>query len=60
MKPQTIATLDGIYRLGPDGFYSPYNPEEHYRHRRTIWAALLLACWILTYLLYLAAQAWLG
>jgi hypothetical protein len=58
-----IATLDGTFVLDPStGFYEPepIEPEEHYRHRRTIWLAMLLASWALTYLLYLAAQAWLG
>ena len=59
-KPRAIATTDGLFILGPDGFYSPHNSEEHYRHRRTIWLAMLLGSWIFVYGLYLAAQAWLG
>ena len=56
-KPAILATLDGLYVKGPDGFYVPYTPEET---RWPICAGIglpILASWAL---IAGAAWAWLG
>ena len=62
-KAPFVATSDGIFKLGPEGHYEPYEPaDEHYSAPVTalVWAAFWTAGVALAYLLYLAAQAWLG
>lgn len=58
-RPIRIATIEGIYVLDPStGFYEPEREEKW-----PLWKGLIpavLAGLALAYLLYLAAQAWLG
>ncbi len=55
-KPKVIATLDGLYVQGPDGFYVPHTPEETHW---PIWAGMLPAIVAAWALIAGAAWAWL-